>query len=96
MRIGAFQILNWIFLIFVAIVFFYFLIVVSNSDLTIAKKISAETYTDEEGNLNKGEWMWAIGEFVAVMSGWSYFLSTAYDFTRNSDKKVEEPTRETN
>lgn len=61
--------MNLIFLIGMIIVFLYFI-----SNVSISKKISPETYTID-GELDKEAWMWALGEFIAVMGGWTYLLN---------------------
>ena len=96
MRFDFFQIMNLIFLIFVVFVFGYFMVSIQNSDMTIGRKIAMESYIDENGVLNKGEWMWNLGEFVAIMVGWIYLIEVFSKYSSSDKENLKEVLRNKN
>lgn len=69
------------------LMFAYSIISIQNSDLTIGAKIAKENYSD------KGEWAWAMGEFLGMMGGWYLIINwtlTYYEWAWKSDKKKKE------
>lgn len=90
MTFDFFKAMNLVFLIVTVLMFGYFITTIQNSDITIGKKIAKESYIDENGILDKGEWMWNLGEFVAIMVGWAYLIEMFAKYSAND--KQNPPT----
>lgn len=61
----------------IVLMFAYCIISIQDSDLTIGEKIAKESYG------SKGEWAWAMGEFLGMMGGWYLIITrtlTYYDW----------------
>lgn len=65
-----------------------FIVGIETSELTIADKISKETYIDEKGNFNRGEWLWNLGEFVAIFVSFGYLSDCIDNLFKNRRKGV--------
>jgi len=89
MKFDLLKIMNLIFLSMTLVVFLYFLITVQNSDNSIGHKISEETYADSNGETDKAEWMWNLGEFVAIMMGFYSLMNVFYElaFSNNISRR---------